>query len=425
MRAFRFRLDPVMRLKRHKIEEKEIEIHQVEEQIQRLLDEIDEGRAAVQAMRLRLLDEVSDDRLVEQERALDYFRAYMQRVEAEKRSEIETLREQLQKKREELVSLYQEEKILERLRERREEEWKARALKEEAIMLDEIGNQKFNHRRRETGAVLLYLIVPIALAGAAAGLGWYTGVINQETLSRIPLPMFQLVEDATPVAPAPARPEFETVTLRDLVGADLDDDMPMLVQNLMRERERMNEREAELRDREEALRRQQEMIDLREEQISDVVRSVSDELTELVELRRLREEREQSEQAEQEENLSRRIAGMKAKDSATLLMELYRSVAIPDPEEVRVRQLRVIRVLRRMQERAQTELLGALTKADPVTAAEIANDMLELTTEELYRLQPQARAADAAAEEPIDPELPLPELVEEPPIGDIVPPAGE
>ena len=191
MKSFQFRLEPVMRLKRYQIEEKEQEIQRLEDQVLDLIQEIEDGRASVQAFRQRLLEQCSDSEYTQKQKTLDQFRAYINKVEREKQAQIERLRSEQNERRQELIGLYQEEKILEKLREKKRTDWQTETLREEDKAMDEIGAQRFNQRKYEHGGVLLYLLVPILLIGAAAGIGWYTGAIDQEMLQKIPLPFFQ------------------------------------------------------------------------------------------------------------------------------------------------------------------------------------------------------------------------------------------
>ena len=91
MRNFHFRLDPVMRLKRHEIERREEEIQHLEMEIQTLTGEIESGRTAVQEMRRRLLEQVDDANLLEAERTMDQFRSYTTHVELQKQGQVNQL----------------------------------------------------------------------------------------------------------------------------------------------------------------------------------------------------------------------------------------------------------------------------------------------------------------------------------------------
>ena len=155
MRNFRFRLDPVVRLKEYHIERTEEEIARIEGEIQRLLREIEEARAAVQDMRRRILEEVDDQHFIQAERELDLFSQFTTREEHRRFGEIAQWNREKDQRQQELVKLYQDKKVLERLKERRRTEWETEMRREEGAIMDEIGTQKYIRRQREFGGVIL------------------------------------------------------------------------------------------------------------------------------------------------------------------------------------------------------------------------------------------------------------------------------
>ncbi|MBD3267625.1 hypothetical protein GF373_13230, partial [bacterium] len=258
MRQFRFRLDPVIRLKEYQIERKEEEISEIDAQMERLIGDIEAGRQAVQDMRHRVLEETPDEQLIHAERTLDQFRSYMVQVEAQKRKEIESLEEKKEAKRQELVTLYQEEKILDRYKEKKRQDWQKDVQREENLLMDELGTQNFVRRKNEHGGVMLYLLLPILLAGAAAGLGWYFNVIDKDTLRKIPYVKSLIPASATAtlaeqqVASTPTEPT-EALTWEQMLG-DPDQPMPELLSNIAKERENLNKIAEQLAEREKSLR---------------------------------------------------------------------------------------------------------------------------------------------------------------------------
>lgn len=389
MKAFRFRLDPVMRIKRYEIQEKEREIQRLESEIQSLLHEIDDGRDGVETLRRRLMDECSDDEFRQIQETLNMYRAYMTKVEREKRAQIGRLRQEQSERRQELIGLYQEEKIFENLREKKQKDWRKETQHEENKTMDEIGTQKYIQRRREHGGVLLYLLVPVLLAGAAAGVGWYTGVIDREMIAQLPIPFLQQsprsatpeVQQATSIAVADA------YTTKDLLG-DLDTPMPDLLNRIMQEREELRRLKVTLDDREAELDRRENLLSDLQGDLSGYVESASDQLETLQDLERRREQAEKSELSELEEKVATAMSLNKPKEISGLFIQLYQAATVAEPDERREQQLRTIRILRRMPEKAFSEMMAQLQKENPMVAAQMLNDYMSLNTEELYGLTP-------------------------------------
>lgn len=386
MRAFRFRLDPVMRLKRYSITEKESEIQEIQKQIQERLERIDSMQQSVQAMRDQMLESEASDEIA-REVTMDSFRAYTTTTVAEIHTEIQELEKQSAEKQKELVTLYQEEKILERLREKRQDEWNTLARKEETAMMDEIGGQRYNQRKREAGGVMLYLLLPVVLLGAAGGIGWYMGMIDESILDRIPIPGLQSTRSATaPVEIPSITDSYRPYTFEELL-ADPERPIPEIFKNLMEERERNNQMMEELREREEEINRRQALLATKDEQFSGIVQTASDYIQRIEALEAELEQNRQSEQTQNEEDLSQTIATMGAKESAPVIIELFRAATIIDPEEQREQQLRVIRLFRRMPVRARAELFEVMQKNDPQITAQIWNDFMRLDSRELYNIK--------------------------------------
>ncbi|NPU96781.1 MAG: flagellar export protein FliJ [Candidatus Omnitrophica bacterium] len=418
MKAFRFRLDPVIRLKEYQIEQLEDEIGRIERLMQQLTREIEAGRQAVQELRRHLLDEVEDRNLVQAHRALDLFRAYTGRMERQKQEQIERLRAEQDTLRRRLIELHRQEKILDHLKERRRAEWLAGERREEAAFMDEIGTQKFARRREEHGGVLLYLIVPLALAATVIGIGLFTGVVDQNVWRNLPY-IKKAEQTATETAaPSPAStPAGESLTVEQMIGS-LDTPMPELLKNIAEVRESLRQWEQQLTERERDLTRREALIDEKEAALAELTKQASDYLNSLRELKRERDEREKSELTKREEDLAKALSGAKAKEIAPVLTNLYQAAGETDPAKVRENQRLVLRILHRYTGRALQEMFSALGKTDKPTAARIIADYANVSTAELYGLEPTPT--------PAGPILPPPAAVEETPSGETgtSPPAG-
>ncbi|MFB3789032.1 MAG: flagellar export protein FliJ [bacterium] len=389
MRVFRFRLDPLLRIKAYQIERLEDELARLERQIQDLLREIEEGRRAVQDLRRRLLDRVDDASLVDAHRSLDLFRTYTSRIERQKREQIARLRQEQDKKRRVLIELYREEKVLEKLKEHRQAEWAAGERREEAAIMDEIGTQKFiRHHREERGGVLLYLIVPLALAVTVVGIGLLTGVVDQNVLKQIPFfkaaPQSATAAVETIASPTPAE---ETLTVEQMIGG-LDTPMPELLKNISDVREKLRLWEQQLTERERDLARREALLDQKETALAGLTKEASEYLTSIREMKRDREEREKSELTKREEDLAKALSGAKAKEIAPVLSNLYQAAGETDPAKIRQNQLLVLRILHRYTGRALQDMFTAIGKTDKNTASKIIADYANVTTSELYGLEP-------------------------------------
>lgn len=399
MKNFRFRLDPVMRLKRYQIEEKEQEIQRLEDQALDYIHEIEEGRASVQAFRNRLLEETNETEYTQKQKTLDQFRAYIHRVEREKQAQIERLRKEQNVCRQQLIGLYQEEKILEKLREKKHADWQTETLREEDKAMDEIGAQRFNQRKYEHGGILLYLLVPLLLVGAAAGIGWYTGVINQEMLKQIPLPFFQGgTASATPEVEAPTSAAVaDAYTVDELIG-DVNKPMPDLIDNIMQVKDELRKKDDELARREEAIKKKEASLKALQDSLSGYVASASQQLDTLKDLRVKREEKEKSELSELEQKISTALAKSKPKEVSNLIISLYQANNAVEADEKREQQLRAVRLLRSMPEKSLSPMLAQLQKDNPLVAAQMMNDYLSLTTEELYGIEPAPTVIPSATD---------------------------
>lgn len=398
MKNFHFRLDPVMRLKRYQIEEKEQEIQRLEDQVLDFIHEIEEGRASVQAFRNRLLEETNETEYTQKQKTLDQFRAYINRVEREKQAQIERLRKEQNVRRQELISLYQEEKILEKLRKKKHADWRTETLREEDKTMDEIGAQRFNQRKYEHGGILLYLLVPLLLVGAAAGIGWYTGVINQEMLKQIPLPFFQGAKSATPeVEAATSTAVADAYTVDELIG-DIDKPMPDLIDNIMQVKDQLRKKDEDLAQREEAIKKKEDSLKALQDSLSGYVASASQQLETLKDLRVKREENEKSELSELEQTISTALSKSKPKEVSNLIITLYQANNAVAEDEKREQQLRAVRLLRSMPEKSLSPMLAQLQKDNPLVASQMMNDYLSLTTEELYGIEPEPTVIPSATD---------------------------
>lgn len=397
MRNFRFRLDPLARIKRYQIERVEEEISRLEAEIQQRLREIDEGRKALQERRNQLVETIEDPELLQAERSFDLFRAYTFQVERQKEKEIAERRKQQENKRQELIQLYQEEKILERLREKRYQEWEAQNRRQEGYLMDEIGAQKYIRRQKEHGGALLYLLIPLLLIGAAVIVGFMTGALDKQILERIPYLKHEEVKSPTPPAAIPSpTPEMQQYyTLEQLLG-DPDMPMPEALRNLAKERERLRQKEQELNERERLIAEREKTLSIQEARVSEFIKQSSAQIAVLKNLETLRTDRDKSELAQREQKLVQALSGKKPKETAEILTSLFKSTNTTDPNEIRENKMIVLRLLHRYQGKNLQDLFTIIGKTDKQTAAEITKAYLQTNTDELYGLGPTPIPGTAA-----------------------------
>ncbi len=428
MRQFQYRLEPVVNLKNYQIERKEDEIQELENQIRTLIDEIEEGRRQVLEMRRRLMEEVPDDDLIQAERSLDMFQHYIAKVERQKQSEIKKLRAEQEQKRKELVKLYQEEKMLERLREKRKADWEKEFRRQESYQMDEIGAQSYQRRKNESGGVFVYLLVPLLLAGAAAAIGVYTGVIKEDVLAKIPFLGISPKSSTAPVTVASATLEGDYYTLDDMIG-DPQAPMPELLQRMASERERLKQWEDRLKERETQLTDWEKQVDSQSQRLSNYVQQVTEQINTLTALKTELEERRKSNLSEREDTLAKAIAAAKAKEVAPIITNLFQKErdfadiemmqGITDEEknalieqrkkeneEIRDKRMLVLRIMHRVGDRGMQEMITELGKTNPETAADLIQAYSETSEEELYDIEPTPTPYPTP--EPIFPPTPTP-----------------
>jgi len=448
MRNFRFRLDPVVRLKEYHIERTEEEIARIEGEIQRLLREIEEARAAVQDMRRRILEEVDDQHFIQAERELDLFSQFTTREEHRRFGEIAQWNREKDQRQQELVKLYQDKKVLERLKERRRTEWETEMRREEGAIMDEIGTQKYIRRQREFGGVILYLLVPIALVAAVAAVGIATGVIDQDMLNKLPF-FGKSPKSATATIQSPtAALEEEFITLERLIG-DPQTPMPILLKNFADRLEQLRQKEQRLKEWESQLQGKQVLFEQQQNMLAQLTRQASDYLGAYQDMKRQIEQSTKSELSKYEDELSTTLSSAKGKEIAQIMINLYeptadraeerrllaeeqtlrneetqlrlqeqQAMSAPEPDEIvlagigenlrlnqekysknqgdlkriqekiRESQLLLLRILHRFQPRGRKDLFVALGKSNPDTASQIIADFASTTGAELNNIKP-------------------------------------
>ena len=148
MKMFEFRLQPVLRLRdqAERVKQREFaeavnEVRRREGEILRVLSEIDDSRESLRHAEMRVIDPWQ----------LIFHRRYLNHLEKQLhglRGELRALSKKAEARRLELVEASKKKKSLEKLKERRRDEYMYEAGREEQKMFDEIGGV-FRQRARE------------------------------------------------------------------------------------------------------------------------------------------------------------------------------------------------------------------------------------------------------------------------------------
>ncbi|MDX9754454.1 MAG: hypothetical protein RBU29_10860, partial [bacterium] len=328
--------------------------------------------------------------LLQAERTLDQFRTFQLQEEHKKRTQIESHQKEKDTLSKELIKLYQEEKILERYKEKKKADWQKQEQREDHYLMDELGTQNFLRHKKERGGALLYILVPIALAAAALGLGMYTGVIHKNYLTNLSfMNAAPTSATATVEVASVTQEETEAFTLRELIG-DPDKPMPELLQNMADERERLNQLSLKLAEKEKSLQMWETQLQLKEQEIGDLIAHVSDQVIVLRNLKTMREEALASEKSKRIQDLADAMAkNKKSKDIPQLLINLFESPTDMDEAAQTENKHLVLQFLRRYTGRDLESLLAAMAKTNPQTTALIIKAYTETSTEELYGITPE------------------------------------
>jgi len=355
MRAFRFRLAPLQRIKRYNIEEKEREIARLQARIEEKLEEISVGRNRLEAFRRMFLEETPEIHSTELEQTEAAFRAYTFMVERNTYQEIERIRTEQGERRKELVSLYQEEKMLERLKERQRDAWRKEAEREELYLLDELGGQA-HYRRKQAGGAMLVMLGFLALLGAAGAtvvlLGKHKPILERFGLLQ-PKSAGEEVVSATETARIPGE-----LTIRDLYG---DPDRPAneVLNELLEMSQTIREKRRLQQERENRLAAEREALEQSEEALEQKLENVQKKLAELEKKQQEELERAQSMHMQRVTEVSNSIQRMKAKGAADLFTEMWKTDPAEDPDAQQV----VLDVFRAIPSNKRNKILDALVKA--------------------------------------------------------------
>jgi flagellar export protein FliJ len=364
MRTFRFRLAALQRIKRHRIEEKEREIARLQAEIDRRLGEIEEGRRRLADLRRIFLEETPEIHFIEVERTEAVVRAYVLSVEAVRFREIAQLRKEQERRRNELIALYQEEKMLERLRDRQRAAWQQETQREEIYLLDEMGGQRHLRRREPAGGVMLYVLGVLALVAVAAAIlvvqGKHKPILERVGLLKPPVP-----QAAPPEIPSATSAPGE-YTIRDLYG-DPDRPANVVLSNLLEVRKSLQDRERRIQEEEARLKAEREALVQSEEQLAGTIERATTEQKKLADLKKAQDDDKTNRYTQRVTEISSAIQRMKPKSAADLLTEMWKAPETVDPDAKRI----VLEVFKAIPGTKRNKILDALTKSSKAETADM------------------------------------------------------
>lgn len=379
MRAFRFRLAPLQRVKRHKVEEKEREIARLEAEIQRRLGEIDEGRRRLAEFRRIFLEETPEIHSIEVEYTEMAIRAYILSVEVATYQAIDKLRKEQEARHKELIALYQEEKMLERLKDRQLAAWQQEAQREEIYLLDEMGGQAHLRRQREpAGGALLIVLGTVALLAAAGAtlvmLGKHKPILEKH---RPFLESVGLMKPPAPeVAPAEVRAATTTpgeYTIRDLYG---DPDRPAreVLSNLADRSKRIQARERDLDEEKARVKAEREALTQSGKQLEDKLIDLQAQLAKLEKAQQDEQARLTTQYMTRVTEISNAIQRMNPKGAAELLAEMWKIPVATDPDAKNI----ALEVFRAVPATKRNKVLDALVKTNKAETADMILKFIQL-----------------------------------------------
>ncbi len=364
MRAFRFRLAALQRIKRYKIEEKEREIARLQAEIRRRLDEIDLDRRRLDQLRRSFALETPQVHSVEVEQVHAAACSYLLAQEAARKRQIDQLRTEMETRRRELLDLHREEKMLERLRDRQWVAWRKETEREEIYLLDEVGGQAHYRRREPAGGVMLVVLGAVALVAVAAAIlimqGKHKPILQRVGLLASPTPLPTPEEVPTPT-PIPGE-----YTIRDLLG---DPDRPAneVLSNLAQLHRKLKEEEAELARERQIIQAERQSLAEREKLLEEKLKKVQNELQNLALARQQEQTRRDSAFMQRVTEVSNVVQRMKPKGAADLLAEMWNLDPATDPQAREI----VMEVFRMIPSTKRNKLLDEMVKSNKGDSAEM------------------------------------------------------
>lgn len=372
MKAFRFRLASLQRLKKHAIENEERYLGAKLQEEEELLQRMERDRLHVVKQTEMFLERTQETHNASMERDFDLYRTYMERVKQENLATLARIRSEQEACRKRLLKLYQEEKILERLEERALKAHRREELREEIYMLDEIGSRTFDRRRREAGTVSSRIVFFVAFCGTIA-LYW----VHHEwsipgLLEKAGIVQWHREGDGGAGAGSNLEQDqersrqqllSERYTIAELLN-DPNGSAQKLLAQIAEERTALREWREQLVREEAELRRQQEKIHARYQDIDHRIDEYNQKADEL----------EAQEAAEEARSLAAREARLQ--EASTVLSKMQRNISdlllalwlMPDDAGKEL----VISTFERMSVRERTKVLDSLGDEAPKVGAELA-----------------------------------------------------
>jgi flagellar protein FliJ len=401
MRQYRFKLEKLLRLRKHVEEVQRMETMRQEGVVREAMGQRDSLVKAVGNVRDELIPEQGEQWKAGEQHA--WYR-YLVRLSQETfvaEKELLAKREDLLRKRQTLVERSRERKTLDRLEEKKHGQWKEEVNREEQIMLDEIGLIQKSRRGRE-GRILVTGLLLLICLGMSAGcyLVWRSWLTKGDVGSNIiRLPFDRLAEKKVQQdlaayenqqrvarekreAKMAEEPKVETV----IASSDEEEGYKKTVQRILQREEALRAKEESLDSQEATLLAAQEDLKREISRLNNVQKRIGDELDQLKALEERRKAEMSAERKAKLDELNKAVKAMTPKRAAELMFAVaFPSTAITVPAPVPVGpDLEgldlVVKVMSDMSTKDRGEVLDAMTKSSPEQTAVIFDRLDNIRT---------------------------------------------
>lgn len=391
MRAFRFRLEKLLRYREHLEDLQRIEAEEQRRKLDEAMGFRDRVYGEHDQVREDLAPEVGRQwKGIEQHERYRYLLRLNQECGTAGKA-VQTETEELTRKRQTLLERSRERKVLERLRERRFEHWRVGGEVEAQAEMDEVGQTRSHWKPSERGgAVLLILLVLLCIAGGAGCYlvwrGWLSGSGVPFAVLRKPFDRMAEKKVEEDLARYDAQQRAKRAKREEMFLQAGGPEAAALEET---EQDGGYRRTAQLiRQREESLRKKEEDLDSRESMLRVAEDEFKREVTrnnnllrrigeQLEELKGIESRRKQEMRAEREAKLNalmESIKSMSEKGAAKLLIAVaFPSLSGGPPAPLPVGQdlegiELVVEVLQRTPDRQRAAILDAMVKTNPKEA---------------------------------------------------------
>ncbi|MCG3199289.1 MAG: hypothetical protein GHCLOJNM_03799 [bacterium] len=391
MRAFRFRLEKLLRFREHLEDLQRIEAEEQRRKLEETMGFRDRLYGIHDQIREDLSPEVGRQwKGIEQHERYRYLlRLNQECSSAGKAVQDET--QELVRKRQSLIERSRDRKVLERLRDRRLEHWRGDRERESQLELDEVGQTRRAGGSSESGrAALLILLLVLCLAG---GVGCYLVWSGWLSGGGVPFPILRKPFDQM----AQRHVEQEITRYEDqqrarrakreerflqaggpeaaaLAGTKEDEGYRRTAQLIRQREEALKKKEEDLDSRESMLRVAEDEFKREVTRNNNLLRRIGEQLEELKAIEARRKQEMGAEREAKLTDLMESIKSMTEKGAAKLLIAVAfpnlaggAPPALPVGQDLEGLEL-VVEILHRTPDRQRAAILDAMVKTNPKEA---------------------------------------------------------